>query len=405
MIDIATVLYITAVTLGLIGLDSLVSADTARTSVTVHPQAQSAGYHPSAASQYFDFEIRRIFDSQSVIQPPRVRIQNNQSLVSVLAHSAGVSGLQAAVQDTIGLDPITINLVVHAPPTQSAPAPIQIYGRSSGAEVFDIKQTAEPDDVRGSLRRAAMAAALAIDPYYARLDQFRALREDSARIVSRIAADKRISFPEAAKLHQEDDRKRLGDMGREIRHEAESLPPYDRHRLGSIFNLVGVIAFAAGDLAGAERAFRESVSWNSRLATPRLNLATVLLVQRKAAEVPAILEQARVAIDRGAGHGAARPLLRQVLSVASAMAAAENGRADAAVKGWRDFCSSGGHLRLVSLHELPEWSPGQKVAACAQRLEAAGSAAERDDSRFGDADDIAAELLLFSPANMLAKAN
>ena len=168
MFDLFSVAVLGLATLGLVAAESILSADTVRTEVHVSAGAQTSGYHQTIVSDYFDHELRRIFDANSIILKPRIRVASTPSVVSVIANSIGLQGIRQSVQDMIGLDPVVIKLAVQ--PGPEARPLIHVFGRLSETQVFDLTVNSVPGNVRETIRAAAFETALALDPYQPILD-------------------------------------------------------------------------------------------------------------------------------------------------------------------------------------------------------------------------------------------
>ena len=384
MIEIATVLYLAGISLALVGADSYFQADTTRIEVTVHPAAQASGYTDAVASRYFDHELRRIFDVSSVMLVPHIRIQSDQSLISVIAKSARVDQLQYAMQDVLKLDPMMIRLVVYPPVPTRQHVVLQAFGSRPSGETFDVSVDGVPGDPRASLRAIASATALAVDPYHSRLQDFRNLTADAPLEAFRSGAPQ--SLPE-------DDWEALRDFERRLAEALRTAPPSDALRSAPQFNLLGVTRWWLGDTNGAETAFLRSSALNGSLVTPRLNLAWALLARGDDAGALAVIGTVRPLLRDRIGNSNARQTLTLAYRATTATAEQLAGRHTAARQAWNEVCGRGVQPVFVALYVGMRSTSGQ----AAERCEAHARGMLKDEDLYEAIGMLSSELLIFAP--------
>lgn len=386
MIEIATVLYLAGMSIAVVGADSYFQADTTRLEVTVHPNAHESGYTDAVAARYFDHELRRIFDVRSVLRVPQVRIQTDQSLISVLAKTARVDQLQYAIQDLLRMDPMIIRLVVYPPVHTRQHVVLQAFGSRPSGETFDVSVDGVPGDPRASLRAIASATALAVDPYHSRLQEFRNLVARAPLEAFRVSAPQ--SLPEG-------DWEPLRDFERRLAEALRTAPPSDALRTAPQLNLLGVTRWWLGDTSGAETAFQRSSGLNGSLVTPRLNLAWALQARGDDAGARAVLGTVLPSLrgrDR-IGNADARQTL--TLAYRATMAAAEKraGRDAAARQAWNEVCGRGVQPVFVALYVGMRSTSGPAAERC--EAHARGMLWEEDVHEAMGM--LSSELLIFAP--------
>ena len=384
MIEITTILYLAGMSLALLGADSYFQADTTRVEVTVHPGAQASGYTDTVAARYFDHELRRIFDVSSVMRVPHIRIQSDQSLISVAAKAARVDQLQYAMQDFLQLDPMMIRLVVYPPVPTRQHVVLQAFGSRPSGETFDVSVDGVPGDPRASIRAIANATALAVDPYHTRLQEFRNLTSDAPLEVFRSRATQ--SLPE-------DRKEALRDFERRLAEAVNTAAPSDSPRTAPQLNLLGVTRWWLGDTRGAETAFRRSFELDARLVTPRINLAWTLLEQGDDAAAFALMEAARTRLRDRIGNSHSRQTLHLAYRATTATAAQLAGNHRGARQAWNEVCGTGVPPAFVALYVGTRSTSGQP----AERCETAARAIRREEDLYQAMSMLSSELLIFAP--------
>lgn len=384
MIEIATILYLAGMSLALVGVDGYFSADTTRIEVTVHPAAQASGYTDEVAARYFDHELRRIFDVRSVMQVPHIRIQTDQSLISVIAKATRVDKLQYAMQDLLSLDPMMIRLVVYPPVPNRQHVVLQAFGSRPSGETFDVSIDGVPGDPRASLGAIAAATALAVDPYHVRLKEFRTLTAGAPLEAFRSRAPQ--SLPE-------DNWEAMRDFERRLAEALRTAPPSDALRSAPQFNLLGVTRWWLGNTSGAETAFLRSLELNESLATPRLNLAWALLARGDHAGAMAVMETVRPGLRDRIGNPNSRQTLTLAYRATTATAEQLAGRHTAAQRAWNEVCGTGVQPAFVALYVGTRSTSGQ----AAERCEAHARGMLKEEDLYEAIGMFSSELLIFAP--------
>ena len=384
MIEIATILYLLGMSLAIVGVDGYFSADTTRVEVSVHPAAQASGYTEEVAARYFDHELRRIFDTRSVMAAPHIRIQTDQSLISVIAKAARVDKLQYAMQDLLSLDPMMIRLVVYPPVPNRQHVVLQSFGSRQSGETFDVAIDGVPGDPRASLGAIAAATAFAVDPYHSRLQEFRTLTDRAPLEAFRSGASQ--SLPEG-------DLEALRDFERRLAEALRTAPPSDTLRSAPQFNLLGVTRWWLGNTSGAETAFLRSFEINDLLLTPRLNLAWALTARGDHAGAMAVMETVRPRLRDRIGSTNSRQTLTAVYHATMATAEQLAGRHTAARRAWNEVCGTGVQPAFVALYVGTRSTSGQ----AADRCEAHARVIEKEEDLYEAIEMFSSELLVFAP--------
>lgn len=382
MFELTTIVYLAGMTLAVLGADSYFNADTARFEVHVHPGAQPAGYTEVVATRIIDHELRRIFDARSVMRVPHVRIQSDNSLVSVVAKAARVDQLQYAMQDLLRLDPLSIRVAIHPPPSPEAGVVLHAFGSRPSGDAFDIAVPGVRGDARASLRALAAATALEIDPYHTRLQEFRDITSDAAVALYRAGY---------APILPDDKREPLQRFERRLTDALQAASPADAVRAAPEFNLLGVTRWWLGDTAGAETAFRRAVDLDTDVAAAHLNLSWMFLARGDTTAASAAMQAAR----RGLSHGTstARETLTLAYRANMAVGAQIDGRHTAAQQAWNDMCGRGVQPAFISAY-LNFRSPATPTASrCTRALGAGWQSASMYEAK----QLLAAELIMFAP--------
>ena len=396
MFDPFSVAFLGLATLGMVAAESIISADTVRTQVHVSAGAQTSGYHQTIVSDYFDHELRRIFDANSIILKPRIRIASTPSVVSVIANSIGLQGIRQSVQDMIGLDPVVIKLAVQ-PGLEARPL-IHVFGRLSETQVFDLTVNSVPGNVRETIRAAAFETALALDPYQPILDLTRDTLQRRAVSVTRLHREKNISMLMSYREHNELHGSELEALISRALEIFDGSTTNQRVRLIPLLNLAGVLSFDLEKFDEAERFFRLAYEANHSLVTPRLNIAAIKLFRGQHDEAAGILRAIQADFAKGIGNPRALELLQRTSLLLQALSAKRTNNADLSILSWRNLCKSNPSMGFLAFYAEPRWAPVVKIPDCEVLLVRSRRGADEDpaDPTFGADDDISAEIVLLS---------
>lgn len=339
MIELATIAYLAGIALALLSVDSYFNTDTARVMVHVHPGAQPAGYSEVIAARVIDHELRRIFEENSIARIPNIRIQSENSLITTIAKAARVEQLQAGMQHFLRLDPLIINVVIYPAPSSETAVVLHSFGSRPSGSVFDIMVPGVIGDTRASLHSLAIEIALTVDPYHAQLHQFREITSDAAMA--------RYRSGYTPYLH-DDQRQAILNFERRLSMVLETTNPEDAVRVASQFNLLGVVRWWGGDMAGAEAAFRRSHDLDTGLAAATLNLSWVLLARGNALQGSSALQAARHSLN--SNPSAARETLSSIHWATTALYAQHGGRYVAAQQAWNESCGQGARPEINAIY-------------------------------------------------------
>lgn len=382
MFELTTIAYLAGMTLALLGADSYLNADTARFEVHVHPGAQPAGYTEVVAARMIDHELRRIFDASSVMRVPHVRIQSDNSFVSVVAKAVRVDQLQYAVQDLLRLDPLTIRVAIYPPPSPEAGVVLHAFGSRPSGDTFDITVPGVRGDARASLHAIAAATALAVDPYHTRLQEFRDITSDAG--VALYRAGYTPNFPD-------DKRQAILSFERRLSDALQAASPADAVRAAPEFNLLGVARWWAGDRAGAEAAFRRAIDLNTDTAAAHLNLAWVLLARGDTVPASTAMQAARRGLS--IGTSTARETLTSAHRAKMAVLAQYDGRHAAAHQAWNEMCGRGVQPAFVSIYLSFRSAATPAASRCSRALGASWQSANMYEAK----QLLSSELIMFAP--------
>lgn len=396
MFDLFSLGLLGLATISLVAAESLIFADTVRTEVRISSGLQESGYQQAIVTDYFDHELRRIFDAESIMVVPRIRVASTPSVVSVIANSIGVQGLRQSVQDMMGLNPVVIKLAVQPGP-ESRPL-VHIFGRLSETDVFDFTVNSVPGNFRETIRTAAFEAAIALDPYQTLLDHAREVLQSRAISVTTLQRERNTNRLLAYREHNE------------VRaHELEALiartlgifeVATTRNRLRSIplLNLAGVLNFNLEKFDEAERFFQLAYEANHSLVTPRLNIATIRLLRGHPDQAKEILRDVRADFAKGIGNPKARSLLEMTEFLLQAFMWKLENNESLASQNWRSLCESNPRPGFVRFYSMPKWAPNVPIAECERLLVRMRRAVEDNDEEpmFGVDGDIAAEIVILS---------
>ena len=384
--DIFSVVYLTGLLLGLLGADSYFQADTIRITATVHPAAVSSGYTDDIVENYFDHELQRRLDVNTLMKMPQLRIQSKVSVVGVVAKAVGLNEMQTAFQHFLALNPMSIRLVVYPPMPTRNHVVLQTFGSQPSGESFEVSVDAVTGDPAASLRRMADAAAIAIDPYHASLFEFHSLRRELN--LDNLHSGKIHSLPEEYQKRLMNFEHTLLDRIKRIPNSLKGLfrPP--------LLNLLGVTRWWLGDRSGAEAAFRQSFQINEELVTPRINLVWMLLQRGDTAAANAVVEEVGHHLTREIGNYNARHTLILALRATVAYAAQREGRLTEARQAWDSICGTGmNNDAFIVLYVDMKTTRMQSVERCEKR----GRNIQRTDELSEEMAELSAELLLFAP--------
>jgi hypothetical protein len=382
MLELTTVAYLAGMTLALLGADSYFNADTARFEVHVHPGAQPAGYTEVVATRIIDHELRRIFDASSVMRVPHVRIQSDNSLVSVIAKAARVDQLQYAMQDLLRIDPLSIRVAIYPPPSPDAGVVLHAFGSRPSGDTFDIAVPGVRGDARASLRAIAAATALVIDPYHTRLQEFRVITSDASIALYRAGYTPNLP---------DEKREAIQDFERRLRDALQAASPADAVRAAPDFNLLGVARWWLGDTAGAEAAFRRAIDLDADTAAAHLNLSWVLSARGDVR----LASHAMQAVQRGvsASQSTARQTLTSAHQAQTAILAQADGRHEAARRAWNEMCGRGMQPAFISIYLNFRSTATPAASRCARALGAGWQNAALYEAK----ELLASELIVFAP--------
>jgi hypothetical protein len=396
MFDLFSIGVLGLTTLGLVSAESILSADTVRTEVHVSAGLQASGYHDKIVTDYFDHELRRIFDANSIIVKPRIRVAATPSVVSVIANSIGLQGIRQSVQDMIGLDPVVIKLAVQ--PGPEARPLIHIFGRLSETQIFDLTVNAVPGNVRETIRAAAFETAMALDPYQPILDLTREALQRRAIFVKRLQREKKISLLMSYREHNELNGSELEALIARSLVIFDSSTTADRLRLIPLLNLVGILSFNLEKFDEAERFFRLAYEGNRSLVTPRLNIATIKLLRGQNDEAAGLLRAVQADFAKGVGNPGAKRLFEATSLVLQAFIAKRTNNADLLTLSWRNLCKLNPRMGFLAFYQEPRWAPYVPIPDCEALLASwrRGANDDNEDTVFGADDDISAESLIMS---------
>lgn len=396
MFDLFSIGVLGLATVGLVAAESVLSADTVRTEVHINAGLQASGYEKAILTDYFDHELRRIFDANSIMVTPRIRVSSTPSVVSVIANSVGLQGLRQSVQDMMGLDPVVIKLAVQ--PGPEAQPLIHVFGRLSDTQVFDFTVNSVRGNVRETIRTAAFETAIALDPYQTLLDYARDMLQRRTISVTKLQRERNINSLAAYREHNEVHARELEELTVRTLEIFESATARDRLRSIPLLNLAGVLSFNLEKYDEADRFFQMAYEANNTLVTPRLNMAAIRLLRGHQDQAIEILRAVRVDFAKGIGNPRASTLLETSELLLQALTAKLENNDGLANQSWRNLCKSKPRMSFVTFYTMPKWAPNVPIADCEALLARVRRVTNEDleESSFGFDDDISAEIVLLS---------
>lgn len=165
--DITLLVYYALAGLVLIGADAYLYADSIVARLEVATKYADRGWSPDFATTIFSREMQTIFANESLIRVPQIRAANEQSAVSMIAGSLSLDGLTFAFQHLLGLDPVEVQAAMLE---DDKDGHIVITGAAKGKPPFAlIVARGAGEEMPRFIRRAALEAAIQLDPYHAAL--------------------------------------------------------------------------------------------------------------------------------------------------------------------------------------------------------------------------------------------
>lgn len=363
--DLFSILILAGAAFGAAAVNSYISADTLQIRVLVHPRVEESGYTREITEEVMAHEFRKIFEPQSALRLPRLRVSTERSLLSVLSRAAGIEDFGFAVQSLLNLDPVRVRVVVGAGPATEEAGLVQSFGFRPNGGFYEVSLGPQAAGAAATIRAAALATARRIDAYHTWLHQARTL-DDETDVAARAAFAEAGPAADFHAIYDREYTRRLrgfvATLDREVAH-SRLYPGADEAALS---NLLGVTRFRLGDVAGAREAFRSAHELAPSLDAAWLNLALLRLFEGDAA---AALEMSaevarRVAADATQDRSVAAVLLAAARAT-EGQALALLGRGAEASDRWDQGCARLGELLLlIEWNEAP-WLPPATAQRCA----------------------------------------
>jgi Flp pilus assembly protein TadD len=363
--DLFSILILAGAAFGAAAINSYVSADTVQIRVFVHPRVEESGYTREITEEVMTHEFRKIFEPQSALRLPRLRVRADRSLISVLSRAAGIDDFGFAVQGLLNLDPVRVRVVVGAGPASEEAGLVQSFGSRPDAGFYEVSIGPQAAGAAATIRAAALATARRIDAYHTWLHQARTLDDDTE--VAARAATEAAPAADFHAIYGREYAQRLRGFVAELDREVTYSRLYPGADEAALSNLLGIARLRLGDIAGAREAFRSAHEMAPSLDAARLNLALLRLFEGDAAaalEISAAVAR-RVAADASQNRSVAAVLLAAARAT-EGQALALLGRGAEASDRWDEGCA-----RLVELPLLIEWNEAPWLPpATAQRCAA-----------------------------------
>jgi hypothetical protein len=234
MFDITSLIWVAGLFLGLVISDAAYFGDPLQVQISVPAKLANTGFTEVTAEQLFAAEVFNIGQAVSLVPTPRVQISSRPTIASAVAKPLNLDKVVTAVQIQLGADLTTISGSVMVDDKGPQLAMVMVVVVPQEAPV-QVKLTQDDGDASALIRHAANLALERVAPYRVALTQFaRGLEGDKVAL-----ADAKGTASRAVKQHWVAVANRASERV-------------------MLFNLLGLLAVADTDAAGAEAQFRLS---------------------------------------------------------------------------------------------------------------------------------------------------
>jgi hypothetical protein len=251
--DLVTIGYVVLVALGIIGVDTVIHADSVVVEVHAPGPIGTAQVDQSLVSGIVDSELRRLASPRSLVADPEIVMGDQKSVAMALADVANVRPVAVALQSQLGYRPTGLRFDVF---TEGGTPQVMIAGRAPG-HVGDFEELIvqrKDETVPEMLRRAVLVAMSRLDPYTTTL----------------FLLDSYAASPEGTGMERLEAAEALANRAKSM------LPPATLSVRRSLFdNLLGTAALFHNKPEEARKFFAEAIASNPANVIPILNLTFI----------------------------------------------------------------------------------------------------------------------------------
>ncbi len=248
--DLVTIGYVILVALGIIGVDTVIHADSVVVEVHAPSQVGSTQIDQPMIAGLVDSELRRLASPRSLVADPEIVMGDQKSVAMALADVANVRPVAVALQSQLGYQPTGLRFDVF---TEGGTPQVMVSGRAPGhlGDFEELVVQRKGETVPDMIRRAVLIAMSRLDPYTTTL----------------YLLDSYATNPDAAGAE------RLKAAESLAQHANAMLPPATVSPRRSLFNnILGTIALFHNQLDDARRLFVEAIESDPTSVIPVLNL-------------------------------------------------------------------------------------------------------------------------------------
>ena len=364
MFELTTLFALGSLFFGLTAVDSYFTSDTVQIRVEMTARAEDLGLSEDATEEVIRDELRQIFEPESALRLPRLRIAARRSLVSEVSRSIGIDNFGFAIQEMLRLEPVALRVLI-LPPVENRQARVVAFGVRPRGGHFEVIVPVGEAGLPAALRAAARSAAFEVDTYHAWLSEARRISDAADETIQATNPALTVGSPEYNRAAEEATRVRLRGLADRLSAHLQRWTLFPGADEAALFNLYGVLRYVTGDTTAAEEAFHSSHALMPELEAPRLNLATIRIAQGRSGEALALANAALAAVQ---ADRRTAPSVRLALEAAAhgTIGAAYDAmdRDDEAIRAWNTACTLRPHLVLLMDWYDLIWRPALSAEAC-----------------------------------------
>lgn len=175
--ELATIGFLSAIVLGLIAGDAVISANTMAVGIALPPAVQQSGLTRQSAEEIFITELSRIAAIPSGVPVPVPRVSSRRTVIGALAEPLKLTDVTAALQDLFGLEPIRVSATVIQ---RGNGLVMETIVAQEGRPLQRLSFDRADGDAVALIRHAAISTFAEIAPFRVTLAQLRDVLQDPA---------------------------------------------------------------------------------------------------------------------------------------------------------------------------------------------------------------------------------